>query len=303
MYVTIDSQLKEYAAEFDYSFSIELSKIYSLLGYSRKDVAKRALISNFIKDVDYIIKKVKVNRPNGSSIREDIFLTKDCFKSLCLISGKKQSKEIRKRFIELEKQANVIYLDKSISNKPAFQQTKDKLENIVNLDPKVVTERDIQNEIISLLSYTGRHIQQEFIVRNILNRETQTRRFDFVEFKDSGTTSRATIYEIKKAALTVEDISLTLGNKGYLALAEQHESFKDKKINFVFIADSITDEAQRLIKEMSRISFIKTTDFALILLSEIKEKAKAECPSQYKWFIENRILPYYPLTLPRKLAS
>lgn len=294
MYITIDSQLKEYAETADRLFAIELSKIFNLLGYSRKDVAKRALISNFIKDLDFVIRKVKVNK----AIREDIYLSKECFKSFCLTSGKKQSREIRKRLleieIELEKEKNLNYLADT-----SLQQAKEKLEDIIQLDPKVVTERNIQEEIISLLSHTGRHFQQEFIVKNNLNRQTQTRRFDFVEFKDN----KAIIYEIKKAALTLEDVSLTLGSKGYLALAEEHPRFKDKKISFVFIAESITPEAQRLLKEMNRISFINTNQFALVLLSEIKEKAKAECPSQYKWFIENRILPYYPLTLPRKVLT
>jgi phage anti-repressor protein len=72
---------------------------------SRKGDIKNILIKNFEIDYDYIIKKIRIKHKNsnGASIKENILVTPDCFKEICMISQTPKAKQVRKYFIELEK--------------------------------------------------------------------------------------------------------------------------------------------------------------------------------------------------------
>jgi phage anti-repressor protein len=71
----------------------------------RKDQLKRLLVSNFENEYDYIINKVKImNRNNhGANYVENIMLTPNCFKELCMLSQTAKAKEVRKYFLEVER--------------------------------------------------------------------------------------------------------------------------------------------------------------------------------------------------------
>jgi len=71
----------------------------------RKDSLKRVLIKHFEKNFDYkinIIKK-KHNNTDRTSTYDDILITPNCLKELCMISQTAKAKEVRKYFIEMEK--------------------------------------------------------------------------------------------------------------------------------------------------------------------------------------------------------
>lgn len=71
----------------------------------RKDHLKLILVDNFEEKYDYsIAKKTKKHKKsNGASFYEEILITPNCFKELCMISQTKKAKEVRKYFIEMEK--------------------------------------------------------------------------------------------------------------------------------------------------------------------------------------------------------
>ena len=66
---------------------------------------KRLLINNFEKDYDYVIEFIRLIHSNGkgSTRKENIFLTSDCFKELCMLSQTRKAREVRKYFLSVEK--------------------------------------------------------------------------------------------------------------------------------------------------------------------------------------------------------
>ena len=86
----------------DNEFIIDIELIVNWLNI-RKDNLKRVLTQNFEEDYDYTIEKQYIKMKMGMKIKEEILLTPNCFKELCMISQSKRAKEVRKYFIEMEK--------------------------------------------------------------------------------------------------------------------------------------------------------------------------------------------------------
>ena len=72
--------------------------------HMRKDNLKKTLISSYIKNIDYKIKKIASKTPGKP--REEIMITADCCKRLCMLSKTKKAEEVRTYFIEVEKLMN-----------------------------------------------------------------------------------------------------------------------------------------------------------------------------------------------------
>jgi phage anti-repressor protein len=70
----------------------------------RKDSLKRSLIDSYIKNIDYKIKKIKST--TAGKPKEEILITSDCCKRLCMMSRTKKAEEVRTYFIEIEKLMN-----------------------------------------------------------------------------------------------------------------------------------------------------------------------------------------------------
>jgi phage anti-repressor protein len=70
----------------------------------RKDSLKRTLIDSYIKNVDYQIKKIKSN--TAGKPKEEILITSNCCKRLCMMSRTEKAEEVRTYFIEIEKLMN-----------------------------------------------------------------------------------------------------------------------------------------------------------------------------------------------------
>lgn len=71
----------------------------------RKDNLKHLMVKNFTENFDYIITKVKQKHENsnGANYYEDIKITPDCFKELCMLSQTAKAKEVRRYYLSIEK--------------------------------------------------------------------------------------------------------------------------------------------------------------------------------------------------------
>lgn len=83
---------------------INFDKIVKWLNV-QKGHLKRLLVKHFDNNYDYIIEVEKVKNKNGygANYVENIFLTPDCFKELCMISQTKKAKLVRYYYLSLEK--------------------------------------------------------------------------------------------------------------------------------------------------------------------------------------------------------
>lgn len=71
----------------------------------RKDNLKKILLKNFEEKFDYTIEKKQKKQINGTgkTTFNEILITSNCMKELCMISQSVKAKEVRKYFIALEK--------------------------------------------------------------------------------------------------------------------------------------------------------------------------------------------------------
>lgn len=97
-----ECMLKEVNGE---NFPVDFDIAWQIAGYVNKASAKRALPHRY-KNEFYIINKVSA----ATKSREDIKLTCDGLKHLCMMANTKQGHEIRMYFIEAEKQFRLHYL-------------------------------------------------------------------------------------------------------------------------------------------------------------------------------------------------
>lgn len=71
---------------------------------TRKDNLKKLLVENFNLDFDFSSNMKKIIKSDGKATRkENIFITPDCFKALCMMSQTKNAKVVRMYFLEMEK--------------------------------------------------------------------------------------------------------------------------------------------------------------------------------------------------------
>lgn len=86
----------------DYDFSIDFDVVCIWLNVQKYHL-KRSLLNNFEENYDYVIDIIKIPHRYGASRKEEILLTPNCFKELCMISQTPKAKEVRKYYISIEK--------------------------------------------------------------------------------------------------------------------------------------------------------------------------------------------------------
>jgi len=91
--ITLLNSVDDYPVDFD--------EAWQWLGYATKQKAEKKLKQNFEEGIDFLTKGLKSS--TGGRPSELIVLTVDCFKSLGMMVGTEQGKQIRKYFIECEK--------------------------------------------------------------------------------------------------------------------------------------------------------------------------------------------------------
>ncbi len=107
-------------------FPVDFDAAWKWIGYSTKQKAKNKLTNNFNIGFDYtltqMVKRVEGHKGGGSVRFESINLTLDCFKSLGMMAGTGQGKEVRHYFLECERIAK-----KAVEIIPAQSQAIERL--------------------------------------------------------------------------------------------------------------------------------------------------------------------------------
>jgi phage anti-repressor protein len=105
-YSTIPNQfINDFFSLYDYKTNdtdmiIELDNLAKWIGM-RKDNLKKTLERTYIKDIDYKIKIIKSNGKGRPT--EEIMITPECMKRMCMLSSSAKSEEVRSYFIKIEK--------------------------------------------------------------------------------------------------------------------------------------------------------------------------------------------------------
>lgn len=87
-------------------FVVDLEKISEWLNV-RKATLKKTLLYSYKKNIDYKITKSKPRLSgSGGALKEDIFITIEAFKKMCMMSKTKRGDEVRNYFLELENLVN-----------------------------------------------------------------------------------------------------------------------------------------------------------------------------------------------------
>ncbi|MEH1902507.1 MAG: hypothetical protein V7L04_14080 [Nostoc sp.] len=119
---TFETAEKLYYSTEKYPVDFEVA--WKVLGYSRKDSAKRKLTSYFTQDTDYRIHIAVESAPDGGlTHREDIYLTVECFKEMGMLAKSEVGKQIRKYFLTCEALAK-----QSVKAIPRLQQQIQQLQ-------------------------------------------------------------------------------------------------------------------------------------------------------------------------------
>lgn len=105
--ISIQSQIKN-IVESDKEFAVAFDEAWQWLEYSSKGNAKRTLTANFVEGIDYSSLITIEKREIGATRVEEIYLTKDCFKQLAMLSGTEKGKAVRLYYLECEKQLKSV---------------------------------------------------------------------------------------------------------------------------------------------------------------------------------------------------
>lgn len=97
----------------DEPFPVLFCRAFKWLGYSHKHKAKAALTSNFEPNLDYLIETAPAEGRGRPS--EVIRLTVDCFKALGMMAGTEKGREVRRYFLECERQLKELERTQPIS--------------------------------------------------------------------------------------------------------------------------------------------------------------------------------------------
>jgi hypothetical protein len=103
---------------------IDLEKISYWLN-TRKRKLKETLKNSYIKNIDYKVIPTPIKGKAGGALKEQILLTPDCFKRLCLLSKTPNADKVRTYFIQLEN----LMIKYRIEINAALEEKIRKLEN------------------------------------------------------------------------------------------------------------------------------------------------------------------------------
>lgn len=164
------------------------------------------------------------------------------------------------------------------------------VKKVINQPLPLITEEQLQDQIIKLAGYSNVNFRFEVAVFNPFQVEDQAshRRWDWVENLPRVTK----LYELKAHTISERDIQNTIFNKHYLELAAQ--KYPNKPLEFIFTSPKgISWEAKDLIKDLmkgqegytdilgvrAKISFIDLQDIAQRLVTNIVNHSPIEA-----WF-------------------
>jgi phage anti-repressor protein/uncharacterized C2H2 Zn-finger protein len=117
-------------------FPINIEVLIEMKVYDRKDHCKTKLNKNFILDTDFKVQKATpensgVAKKGGSGLlKENIMLTVDCFKSMCMLANSETGKQVKNYYLDLEK----IFKEYILRDIQSMQKT---IETVVNENLKI----------------------------------------------------------------------------------------------------------------------------------------------------------------------
>jgi hypothetical protein len=139
---SIDAKYYEMFSEslFGGGYTVDFDNVWKMLGYARKDPAKRALLKYASEDIDFSFppESGKLN-PDGRPM-EKIMLTVDCFKHFCMMANTDEARSIRMWYLKMEKQYEQLLLSVSFR----LSQSKSKVITAV----KKITTKKAKNKSI-----------------------------------------------------------------------------------------------------------------------------------------------------------
>jgi len=92
-------------------FPVDFEKAWVWMGYSKKDRALKILKKHFTQGEDFAFLQSGEWRRDGRS--SDLYgLTVDCFKELAMMAGTEEGREVRRHFIQCEKQLKELLKQK-----------------------------------------------------------------------------------------------------------------------------------------------------------------------------------------------
>jgi phage anti-repressor protein len=132
----------EFAEKFMFTFDskepfpINIEVLIEMKVYDRKDNCKTKLNKNFILNTDFNVQKATpelsgVAKKGGSGLlKENIMLTVDCFKSMCMLANSEIGKQVKNYYLDLEK----IFKEYILRDIQSLQKT---IETVVNENLKI----------------------------------------------------------------------------------------------------------------------------------------------------------------------
>lgn len=144
-------------------FPVELDDAWKWLGFRRKEAAKLLLLDAFIEGLDFFRGPGKAT---GGRPSEVFMLTVDCFKSLGMMANTEKGREVRKYFLECERQLKELMRSR-YTEQPPSPTTPRGTPKPAALPPNsfMSTELSPDNELYQLFREAGkREIIRKFLV-------------------------------------------------------------------------------------------------------------------------------------------
>lgn len=110
-------------------FPVSLDDAWQWIGYSRKESAKDRLVKHFDEGVDYVVTApsftgaVAISGFQAAN-KETILMSVDTFKQLAMMAGTQKGKEVRRYFLNCEKQLKELLKAQYIENKKDVKNLK-----------------------------------------------------------------------------------------------------------------------------------------------------------------------------------
>ncbi len=168
-------------------FVIDLDNIWRWCGFTRRDNAKRLLLNHFKIDCDYKIFHINLDiqvappiggaslsKKHGGQNKENIMLTVNTFKKLCMKAGTKKADEILNNFLKLEDILHKTIVE-DLEEKIEFVNSSktSQISNILHYDKELILNNisitcRASDGFVNLteMSKAGKHRLDNFLKRN-----------------------------------------------------------------------------------------------------------------------------------------
>ena len=150
-------------------FPVDFDDAWKWIGWPKKQHGKEVLLNNFDEGADFLRKGVK--SPSFGRPSEHIVLTIDCFKSLGMMAGTQKGKEVRRHFLECERQLRQIqeHLPEltDLPDEPPAPLSTDRVMRRLELEQRVRVAYTRMQHNQRRLCLALSHLRQEQLWRDI----------------------------------------------------------------------------------------------------------------------------------------